>query len=168
LDVNIGAGFDRFDHGKGVPMVGRADQNEIEIFLGEHLAVVGVEARGLAGKLALGDEFGGAGEHRFIDIAEGHDFDGGDLDEAKEVGFAIPTATDEPHAFFGVGECAIVIGGASACRNKGGGNGRGGSGEELPAIHDAGIEPRTRNAGEEFLPARSGQNASSRGIGCHV
>ena len=36
LHVDIGAGLDGGDHGQGVPVVGRGDQDDVEVLLREH------------------------------------------------------------------------------------------------------------------------------------
>ena len=55
LDVDVGAGLDGRDHRQGVPVVGRGDQDDVEVLLLEHLAVVAVGARRLLRGLPVGD-----------------------------------------------------------------------------------------------------------------
>ena len=55
LDVDVGPGLDGGDHRQGVPVVGRGDQDDVEVLLLEHLAVVGVGARRLLRRLPVGD-----------------------------------------------------------------------------------------------------------------
>ena len=45
LAVDVGPGFAGGDHRQGVPVVGRADEDDVEVLLLEHLAVVAVEPR---------------------------------------------------------------------------------------------------------------------------
>ena len=70
LAVDMGAGLDGGDHRQRVPVVGRAHQDDIQIFLGEHGAVVAEGARLLVRCLAHGHHFRGFGEHAAIHVAE--------------------------------------------------------------------------------------------------
>ena len=85
LHVDVGAGLDGGDHRQGVPVVGRGDQDDVEVLLLEHLAVVGVGPRRLLRGLARGDHLGGLGEHLLVDVAERDDLDRRDLDQAEQV-----------------------------------------------------------------------------------
>ena len=98
LNVDIGAGLHRGDHGQGVPVVGRGDEHDVEIFLGQHLAVIAVGPGLLLGSLAGGRQLGGLGEHLRIDVAERDHFHRGNLDQAKEVGLAVPARADQADA----------------------------------------------------------------------
>ena len=40
LHIDVGAGLDGGDHRQGVPVVGRGDQDDVQVFLRQHLAVV--------------------------------------------------------------------------------------------------------------------------------
>ena len=70
LAVDIRAGFDRRDHVQRVPVIGRADQHDVEIFLLQHLAIIAVEARLLFRDLARRDDLRRVGKHLLIDVAE--------------------------------------------------------------------------------------------------
>ena len=94
-------------------------------------------------------------EHRAIHIAERHDLDGRDLNEAEQIGLAVPAAADQPHT-------------AGTCRDSGRdqtrrGETKGSSGggvQKLAAIH-AGVCRRT--PGEKQL---SGSWLQAPGFGC--
>src|SRR4030095_10366376 len=64
LAVNNRTRFAGSDHVQGVPMIGRADERDIEVLLPEHLAVVAVDARFLFGKLSRPDHVGALREDR--------------------------------------------------------------------------------------------------------
>ena len=105
-DVDVGPGLDGGDHRQGVPVVGRGDQDDVEVLLLEHLAVVGVGARLLLRGLAGGDHVGGLGQHLLVDVAERDDLDGRDLDEPEQVALAVPAAADQADALcLWCGEC---------------------------------------------------------------
>ena len=64
LHLDVGPGLDGRDHRQGVPVVGRADQDDVEVLLLEHAP--GSRRRSprlLLGLLPLGDDVGGLGEH---------------------------------------------------------------------------------------------------------
>src|SRR5205085_12699838 len=65
----------------------------------------------------------------FIDIAEGHDFHRGDLDQTKQVALAIPAATNQSDALFLVGELGGVVGERGQSQSSGAGF------EEFSAVH---------------------------------
>ena len=96
LDIDVGPGLDGGDHRQGVPVVGRGDQDDVEVLLLEHLAIVGVGARGLLRGLARGGHLGGIGEHLLVDVAERDDLDRSDLDEPEQVALAVPAGADQP------------------------------------------------------------------------
>ena len=96
LDVDVGPGFDGGDHRQRVPVVGRGDQDDVQVLLLEHLAIVGIGARGLLRGLARGGHLGGMGEHLLVDVAEGNDLDRSDLDQPEQVGLAVPAGADQP------------------------------------------------------------------------
>ena len=76
-------------------MVGRGDQDDVEVLLLEHLAVVGVGARRLLRRLPVGDDLGGLGEHLLVDVAQRDDLDRRDLDQPEQVGLAVPAGADQ-------------------------------------------------------------------------
>ena len=134
-DVDVGPGLHGGDHRQGVPVVGRGDQDDVEVLLLEHLAVVGVGPRLLLRDLAPCDDLGGLGQHLLVDVAQGDDLDRRDLDEPEQVDLAIPARADQAD---------------SLCLRRGGYRGRGGvaptrkdqptrsrpSLEEFATIHD--------------------------------
>ena len=99
LDVDVGARLDGRDHRQGVPVVGRGDQDDVQVLFLEHLAVVGVGARSLLRGLPVGDDLGGLGQHLLVDVAQRNDLDRRDLDQPEQVGLAVPAAADQAHAF---------------------------------------------------------------------
>jgi hypothetical protein len=54
LHVDVGARLAGLDHRQSVPVVRSADDHHIEVLLGEHLPVIAVSPRLLAGLLPLG------------------------------------------------------------------------------------------------------------------
>ncbi len=105
LDIDVGPRLDGRDHRQGMPVVGRGDQDDVQVLLLEHLAVVGVGARGLLRGLAVRDDLGGLGQHLLVDVAQRNDLDRRDLDQPEQVGLAVPAAADQPDALgFPAGE----------------------------------------------------------------
>ena len=117
------------DHRQRMPVVGRLDEHKVEVLRFEHLAVVPVCARFLSRGLARGNQISRFGQHAFIDIAEGHDFHRGDLDQTKQVALAIPAAANQPDSLFLVGEFRGVVG------ERGQSQGSGAGFEEFSAVH---------------------------------
>ena len=99
LDVDVQSGLAGGDHRQGVPVVGSGDQDDVQVPLLEHLAVVGEGARGLLRRLAVGDDLGGLGEHLLVNVAERDDLHRRDLDEPEQVGLAVPARADQADAF---------------------------------------------------------------------
>ena len=95
LQVEVGPGLHGGDRGKRVPVVGRGDQNDVEILLRQHLAVVAIGARRFLRSLARGHDLGGLGQHLAIDVAQRDDLDRLDLDQPQEVALAVPAAADQ-------------------------------------------------------------------------
>ena len=93
LQIDIRAGFNGGDGLQRVPMVGRADEDDIELVFLEHLAVVAVGARRLLRFLPLGGNLHRAGQHLLVRIAKRDDLDGRHLQEAPEIALAIPTGS---------------------------------------------------------------------------
>ncbi len=133
LQIEIAARFHGFDGGERVPVIGRRDEADVEVFLAQHFAVVRKEARALVRGLALRDDIGGAVEHVLVDIAERDDFDRRDLNQAQQIGLAVPACADQADSFgLGLGL-----------------QGDRGSGEELAAVHGL-IVVQPRRLFEEF------------------
>ena len=99
LHVDMGTGLDGVDHLQGMPVVGAADEDDVQVLFGEHLAVVGVGSGDLARLLTLADEFGGVGEHVGIHIADGDHVNGRNLDQSEHVVLAVPAGADQADAF---------------------------------------------------------------------
>ena len=137
LHVDVGAGFNGGDHCQGVPVIGRGNLDDVEIFFLEHLAVVGIGARLLLRLLPRGRRCRHLGEHCPIDVAQRDDFDWRDLNESEQVGFAVPAAADETDAQrFHVGEGFEVTAGGQ--RESGSGAGV----KELTTVHGCGLRER--------------------------
>ena len=98
LHVHVGPRLHRRDHGQGVPVVGGGDEHDVEVLLLEHRAVVAVGTGLLLRDLARGDLLGGVGQHAAVHVAEGHHLHRRHLDQAEEVGLAVPAAADEADA----------------------------------------------------------------------
>ena len=111
LQVNIGPGFDRSNQRQGVPVIGRCDEHDVQVFLAEHLAVVAEGPRLLLRRLPLGHHLRCFGEHSFVDVAKGDDFDRSDLEETKQIRLPIPARSDHPNALRLVVECGSATGG---------------------------------------------------------
>ena len=92
-----------------MPVIGCLDQHEVEVFLFQHVAVVTVGARFLFRELACRDHVRGFREHSFIHVAKRHHLDGRNLNQAKQITFAIPTAADEADALFHVAKVGGVM-----------------------------------------------------------
>src|SRR4051794_22012588 len=80
LAIDIGSSFHSLDHVQCMPMVGRADENNIEILLLEHLAIVMEGSWLLLRYLASSDHISRSLEHLFIHITKGDDLHRSDLD----------------------------------------------------------------------------------------
>ena len=138
LHVNIGPGLDRGDHRQRVPVVRRGHEHDVEILLGEHLAIVAIGARLLLGLLPGRHHVGGLAQHVLIDIAERHDVDRRNLNQPKEVTLAVPTAADQADAL-------LLLRGDGAGRASGQGRVRqSGSArlEERATMHGPTLRPR--------------------------
>src|SRR5262249_27937350 len=64
----------------------------------EHLAIIAVGPRLLLRFLPLAHHLRRVGEHLRIDVAQRHDFNRPDLNEAEQVALAVPATADEPDA----------------------------------------------------------------------
>ena len=129
LTPHVGARLDRGNHGERVPVIGRVDEDDVEILLGEHLAIIGIGARTVLRRLALRHSIGRVRQHLLIHIAHRDDLDGRDLDQTKQVGFAVPARSDDADTrLLGPGSLAsqVVSGQSEDC---------GAVEQELSAIH---------------------------------
>ncbi len=70
LAVHLGAGFNRSDRVKRVPMIWRTDEHDVEVLRLEHLAVIVVGPRLLLRLLPLAGDLDGFGEHVLVGIAQ--------------------------------------------------------------------------------------------------
>ena len=69
LNVDVGAGLRRLDHRQRVPVIGRGDEDDVEILLREHLAIIAERARRFLRGLPRRHLRRGVGEHSRIDVA---------------------------------------------------------------------------------------------------
>ena len=90
--VDVGAGLERSDDGKGVPVVWRGDDADLGFFFGEHLAVVAVVIWPIARELC---DFGGCcGHGALVDIANACNFRLTRFHRAAEDVVAPPACSD--------------------------------------------------------------------------
>ena len=89
----MGAGLERGNRRQGMPMVGRGDDHDVELVLGQHLAVVAIELDLSRLPCHRIREGGNArrqiGQHRAVDIAQGDDLDRG----VSRSRFALPSGS---------------------------------------------------------------------------
>ena len=128
--VNVGAGFDGGDHRQRVPVVGRADDDDLGLGGGEEFAVILKKFRRIAGTGR--DVFEGGFVLAGIDVAEGDDFAGAARHGFAEDIVAPPTAADERGAEPGAAGFGL---GAEGKRKRGEGSRGGGGVEEGAAVH---------------------------------
>ncbi len=95
LHVDVGTGFYGINRLKCVPMVGRANEDNVEFVLSQHFTVVAIKLRHLTRFLPLADQFGCVVQHVLIDIAERHHLYGRYLNEPEQVTFTIPTRANQ-------------------------------------------------------------------------
>ena len=98
----------------------------------QHRAVIVVRARLVFRLLPLAGDFHRAGEHVFVRIADGNDFDRRDLLEPPQVAFAIPARADQPDAPGSVGGGKS---GGDITRRRQRSDGGGAELEEFAAVH---------------------------------
>ena len=98
LHVDVGVRFHRGDGGQRVPVIGSADEHDIELVVLEHLAIIAVGARRLFRLLPLGDDRGRVARLMLIDVANGKHFDRRDLNQAEQIVLAVPSGADQPDA----------------------------------------------------------------------
>jgi hypothetical protein len=127
LHPDVGAGLHGGNHRQRVPVVGGGHLYDVELFRLEHLAIVAVGPRGLAGRLPRGHDSGCLGEHVPVHVAQRRHLHRLHLEEPQQVAFAVPAAADQAHA-------PRPAGGTLRGRRRYGKT-RGGSGQEIAAIH---------------------------------
>ena len=114
-------------------------QDDVEVLLAEHLAVVVVGAGLLLRGLARGDDLRRAGQHLFVHVAERDHLDRRHLDQPEQVALAVPAAADEADALLLVCEFSGIAAEGrqrQSCRTDL---------DEFPAVHDSFC--RAANAG---------------------
>ena len=94
LAIDMRAGLDGGDHGERVPVIRRADQDDIEILLREHRAIVAEGTRLLMRRLPHGHQFRGLRKHSLVHVAERDHLHGRNLYQAQQVRFPVPSAAD--------------------------------------------------------------------------
>ena len=87
LDPDVETGLDRLDHRKGMPVIGRIDDHQVEVTLFEQGAVIGIDPRPLL-RVAWSTRSAASDTICLSTSQSEHDFDRRDLDEAQEVGLA--------------------------------------------------------------------------------
>ena len=92
------ARFHGLDHGERVPVIRRRDQDNVQILLAQHLAVVGIGARLLLRLLAAGDDVGRFGQHLLSTSHKRNHLDRRDLNQPQQIGLAVPARADQAHA----------------------------------------------------------------------
>ncbi len=70
LNIDVGARLSGLNHDQCVPVVGHADEDNVQPALAQHLPEVAVRFRRLARYLARRDNSGGVREHSFVYIAK--------------------------------------------------------------------------------------------------
>lgn len=99
LKIHVRTRFNRGNSVKGVPVIGRSDQNNIQILFRKHLAIVPVGPRLLFGLLPLRGDLDGFGEHLGIHIANRYHLYRGNLNQSPQVALAVPSGADESYTF---------------------------------------------------------------------
>jgi hypothetical protein len=110
LHPHVHAGLHCLDHGQRVPVVRRVDQDDVEVALLEHLAVVAVQPRDLLRDLARGDQLARFGEHPAVHVAQRHHVDRRDLHQPEQVGLAVPAGANQPDPLAGARQLLRVRG----------------------------------------------------------
>jgi hypothetical protein len=83
LHVHVGAGLQGVNGLQGVPVIRRADKDDVHFVFGQHFPVVSILLGRFFGFQALTDQCGGAGKQVFVYVAEGYYFYGGYLDQPE-------------------------------------------------------------------------------------
>ena len=96
LDVNVFARFHRQNRGESVPVIRRRDRHDVDLFVFEQLADVGLVARGLL-SLALDGLHGGT-DDGLIGVANRDDFAAVIVVESADVAHAASANPDDGHA----------------------------------------------------------------------
>ena len=104
LHVDVGAALHGLDHRQRMPMIWRADEDDVEVLLPQHLAIVLVRTRPLPGRLTRRHEIRRLRHHGAVDITQRDDLDRGHLHKTQEIGLSIPARADEADALLHVGE----------------------------------------------------------------
>jgi hypothetical protein len=104
FDVDVFARLASVDGGQGMPVIGRRDDNGVDVLAIEQPAIVAVAVTRAAGglfDLGLGDS-----QVFFVDVANGHDL----LDERREVLGAAAADADRADADLFVGRLGLRAG----------------------------------------------------------
>ena len=135
FNVDVFAGLTGPDGEEGVPVVGRDDEDGVDVGAGEERARIGRGERGGAG---AGEERGDLGHLGGIDVTEGDDAGIGALEDLLDVGGAFGPAADEAEADRAVG----TDGRGPDGRTQAGGGEAGGGGDGGVAEKGAAAEWR--------------------------
>src|SRR5690606_25265150 len=98
LAIDIRPRFHCRNRVERVPVIGRTDNYDVEIFVLQHFTMIVVSAWTLLRFLALACDFDRSRQHVFIGIANRHDFNWRDLNEPPEIALAIPARADKSYA----------------------------------------------------------------------
>jgi hypothetical protein len=82
-------------------VIRRVDQDEVEVFLGQQLPPVAVEARTLLRHLPRRDEIGRLVQHLAVGVTHRDDGDRRDLDHPQQIRLPVPSGPDDPDALVG-------------------------------------------------------------------
>ncbi len=133
FEVDVLAGLHGVDGGALVPVVGRGDEDGVDVFAGEDFVVVA------GGEDVLAPELFGVGEAAVVAVGDGNQLDAGDLEGSCGIALALDAGADEGEVDgVGSGRCGGGRGlgekGLKAGRGGGKGGGLGGGLEEASAV----------------------------------
>ena len=117
FEVDVLAGVHGVDGGLLVPVVGRGDDDGVDVFAGEDLVVVA------GGEDVVAPELFGAGEAAVVAVGDGDELDAGNAEGGGGVALALDAGADERELDVVVGRC---LGGCEGlevrgCSREGGG-----------------------------------------------
>ena len=99
LHVDIGTGLDGGNHGQGVPVVGRGDEDDVQVFLRQHLPVVRVGPRPSSSKPGARPSISAASASIFRSTSQSETTStGATWIRRKRSRLAVPSRADQAHA----------------------------------------------------------------------
>ena len=112
FEIDVFAGVHGINGGLFVPVIGRGDDDGVDIFAGEDLAVVaGGEEVDIVGR-ACSPEFFGVSEASVVAVGDGDEFHAGNAEGGGGVALALDACSDES-------ELDVVVGGGRLCSGSG-------------------------------------------------